>query len=643
MPRRLLPLFLGILSCARAAPAAPPMTPEPVPERREVTITPALPDVPPVDGPLDIQVVYPGANAIVDAGDSTFLFGSVGSGRAALSINGAPVRVWPNGAWLAWIRLPADPEPRLELVARRGRDSARLVRAVRRTPRFRPPSQGLWVDTTSFAPVGRVWWPGNEPLPISVRASENASVRLRLPDGQSIPLGAVPAETAVREGVRAFDRDPSNVATETNRGLYTGALLNIPVGAPLGALTAAGNGASAGATLEVARNGDTVRVRWPIQLSLTAAPFPWVELHDDPMRRTDIDGITYGRALPEGTYHWFFPAGTRARATARIGDDVRLRLSERSDAWVARSDVTALAVGSAMGLATVGSITATPAKDRVTLRIPVGWRVPFQVEERDDGVTLVLYSSVGDVNWIRHGETVGMLRDIRWRQRESDVVEITSTLDGPLWGYRAHWDRNDLLLELRPRPGIDPSHPFQGITIVVDPGHPPLGARGPTGLDEAEANLGIALDLERMLQAEGARVLLTRRDPGPVELWPRVHFADSVNADLLVSIHNNALPDGINPFTNNGSSVFYFHPRGLVLARAIQKELGRRLPLRDLGVARGDLALVRGTWMPSVLVEGMFLMVPDQEAALRSSAGREAYADAVRAGIRAFLAGDNVR
>jgi N-acetylmuramoyl-L-alanine amidase len=143
-----------------------------------------------------------------------------------------------------------------------------------------------------------------------------------------------------------------------------------------------------------------------------------------------------------------------------------------------------------------------------------------------------------------------------------------------------------------------------------------------------------------LLQGEGARVLLTRRDENPVELWPRVRFADSVNADLLVSIHNNALPDGVNPFTNNGSSVFYFHPRGLPLARAIQKELGRRLPLRDLGVARGDLALVRGTWMPSVLVEGMFMLVPEQEAALRSPAGREAYADAVRAGIRAYLAGD---
>ena len=52
----------------------------------------------------------------------------------------------------------------------------------------------------------------------------------------------------------------------------------------------------------------------------------------------------------------------------------------------------------------------------------------------------------------------------------------------------------------------------------------------------------------------------------PVDLWPRVALAESAGAELLVSIHNNALPDGINPFTNNGTSVFYNQPRSVPLA-----------------------------------------------------------------------------
>jgi N-acetylmuramoyl-L-alanine amidase len=619
------------------------MIPEPVTERREVVIPATLPEVPAVDGPLEIKVVYPSPGGTIDAGDSTFAFGSTGTGRATLTVNGTPVRVWPNGSWLAWVRLPPESESRLDIVAKRDRDSVRTSLAVRRASRFHAPSKGLWVDTTSFSPAGKVWWPATEPLPLSVRASENATLRLRLPDGRAIALGSTPGQTGVSDAIRAFDRDTANMRTAERRDLYTGAIVGATIGTPLGPITnGTGSGTSGDATLEVARGGDTLRVRWPLQLTTLSAPYAWVETDDDRARKGNTDRITYGRALSGGTYHWFFPNGTRAPASARVGDDIRLDLADRTRAWVALDDVKPLA-SAALGPATVGSITATPGMDRVTIRIPLGWRVPFQVEEQDDGVSLLLYSSVGDVNWIRYGETRGLLRDIGWSQKESDIVEVTARLTTRLWGYRTRWEGNDLVLELRPQPDLSLERPLQGLTIVVDPGHPPVGARGPTGLTEAEANLGVALVLERLLTDEGARVLLTRRDAKPLDLWPRVRFADSVDAHILISIHNNALPDGVNPFTNNGSSVFYFHSRAIPLARAIQSELGKRLPLRDLGIARGDLALVRGTWVPSVLVEGMFMLIPEQEAALRTDAGRFAYADAVRAGIRRFLDTRNVR
>ncbi|MBA3258577.1 MAG: N-acetylmuramoyl-L-alanine amidase, partial [Gemmatimonadales bacterium] len=190
---------------------------------------------------------------------------------------------------------------------------------------------------------------------------------------------------------------------------------------------------------------------------------------------------------------------------------------------------------------------------------------------------------------------------------------------------------------VRRPPAIDEGDPLRGRLIAVDPGHPPAGATGPTGLREAEANLGVALELRRLLEAAGAKVLMTRTGDTPLDLWPRIALAEAAGAELLISVHNNALPDGINPFTNNGSSVYYNHPRSAPLARAIQEELVRRLGLRDLGFGRGDLALVRGTWMPAVLTEGLFMMLPEQEAALRSERGRRAYAVAVLDGIRRYL------
>jgi N-acetylmuramoyl-L-alanine amidase len=173
--------------------------------------------------------------------------------------------------------------------------------------------------------------------------------------------------------------------------------------------------------------------------------------------------------------------------------------------------------------------------------------------------------------------------------------------------------------------------------VVVDAGHPPAGATGPTGFREPAANLCVALQLERMFKAAGATVLMTRRDSLPVDLGYRPIFADSADADLLVSIHNNALPDGVNPFTNQGTSVYYNQPRSLAWARPVEAALVRRLGIPELGVGRGDLALVRPTWMPSILTEGMFMCIPEQEAALRSVSGQRLYAQAVYDGTLAFL------
>jgi N-acetylmuramoyl-L-alanine amidase len=61
------------------------------------------------------------------------------------------------------------------------------------------------------------------------------------------------------------------------------------------------------------------------------------------------------------------------------------------------------------------------------------------------------------------------------------------------------------------------------------------------------------------------------------------------------------------------------------------------LGLRDIGYGRADLALVRPTWMPSVLSETMFMMVPEQEAALRDPAVQERIARAHVRALESFL------
>lgn len=589
-----------------------------------------LPPVPSIGGPLRISVVYPDSTARLDVRDSTFLFGSLGDGRATLRIEGQPIPVAPNGAWLAWIPLPSDTLIRLHLEATTPGDTARIVYPLRRARRFVPPAgKSVWIDSTSFQPAGRVWWPRDEFLPLSVRASEGARVVLQLPGRRAIPLTADSSAEPVPEAIRAFDRDPANLVRPVRADRYRGLLRGIEIADP-----PARRAGPAGPLLLAIRGRDTARMVWPLHLTLLDTLPVVVELDPDPDRTGASDGLTKGRTVPGGTYTWFFPAGTRARVRGRINDDLRIALSRSGEAWVPAREARP---ASGPTEAVVGSITLSPRPDRVVARIPVGVRLPYQVVEEANRLSLLLYGGRSDVNWLRYGRDDSLVALVTTRQAAADELEVRFDLTLPVWGYRARWEGTDLLFEIRRPPAIAARRPLAGLTIALDPGHPPLGATGPTGFLEAEANLLVAQQLAPLLEREGARVVLTRTDARPVALAARVARADSAGADLLISLHNNALPDGVNPFANHGTSVFYNHPRALPLARAIQRRLVALTGLPDLGVARGDLALTRATWMPAVLTEGMFLMIPEQEAALRSAEGRRLYALAVLEGVRSFL------
>jgi N-acetylmuramoyl-L-alanine amidase len=200
-------------------------------------------------------------------------------------------------------------------------------------------------------------------------------------------------------------------------------------------------------------------------------------------------------------------------------------------------------------------------------------------------------------------------------------------------------------VRVRRPPALDAADPLRGRRIVVDPGHPPAGATGPTGLHEAEANLAIALRLAERLRARGAEVILTRTGAGPlvsatssaVELRARADLAVRADADLMVSIHNNAFGEGANPWRAHGTSVYWFHPFAAPLARALQREILRETGIRDIGALQGNLAMARPTWVPSVLTESLFMPIPEQEAALRDPGFLDRLAEAHVRGIEAFL------
>ena len=598
-----------------------------------------LPPIPAVDGPLALTVVYPPADGPrLGARDSTFIFGSTGSGRATLTVDGTRILVAPDGAFLAWLPLPDDSVATFHLEARKDGEVAASDLRVRLPPRFSPPPQTLWLDAPSLEPRGAVWAQSGEPIRVSARAASGAAAEVVLPDGRVFPLAP---DSSALAAYGPFERRPGRLAPQPVMR-FTGTIPAVPLGAPLppvGTPAVPPDTATvAAAVVVVWRDADTVRAPLPARVSLLDAAAPAVVVLDDTVKAEQLRGTVIGAPTPHGTYHWFFLDGTRAAVDGRVGDQLRLRLSARSVAWVAQADVAAvLPAGTPAPRTRVRLVRLTPGDSSIAARFTLDERVPFRVDEDARSLTVRLYGAASDLDFVQYGGTDPLVERVNWAQPSADECTVTFDLGAATFGWRTRWDGNDLVLEIRRPPRVDPTRPLAGRTIAVDPGHPPQGATGPTGLREQDANLAVALELRDLLEREGARVVMTRTADTALGLYERAAIADRANAEILVSIHNNALPDGVNPFVNNGTTVYYFHPRAARLAMLTEQALVGEMGLPNLGAARGNLALARDTWMPAILTEGAFLMIPEQENALRTPAFQEAYARGVALGIQAYL------
>lgn len=181
--------------------------------------------------------------------------------------------------------------------------------------------------------------------------------------------------------------------------------------------------------------------------------------------------------------------------------------------------------------------------------------------------------------------------------------------------------------------------------VVIDAGHGgnDPGAIGPNGVKEKQINLEIARIIEILAMGDpDIRIVLTRRSDQTVALKARTDLANRLQASLYVSIHSNAHNDprvqGIETLVADKSD----HPMyssSLQLARAIQQQIMSRLSpmgMPNRGVKRQPL-YIRWAEMPSVIVESGFVTNPDGERQLLSPWYQVQIAEAVLAGIKAYL------
>lgn len=137
------------------------------------------------------------------------------------------------------------------------------------------------------------------------------------------------------------------------------------------------------------------------------------------------------------------------------------------------------------------------------------------------------------------------------------------------------------------------------------------GKRSPAGEYEWDFNNKVVLSfIEAMNKYENVEV---RRYDDPsghtdVPLRTRTNKANAWGADIYISFHHNANTakwgnwTGTETFTYTGAQ-----PKSTQLAKCVHKEMLKAYGLRDRGIKKMNLHIVRETKMPAILVEGGFM------------------------------------
>ena len=188
---------------------------------------------------------------------------------------------------------------------------------------------------------------------------------------------------------------------------------------------------------------------------------------------------------------------------------------------------------------------------------------------------------------------------------------------------------------------------LDGKVIVIDPGHGGTAAtdsyrQGPTGEREEWIDLRVGLILKELLEAKGAKVLMTRTSDVFVSLADRSKLAVDNKADFFVSIHHNATADSSVNFP-----IIYYHglassnKAGLNFSKELAKNLVKYMYKTKVPVSivsdftvfsSAGSSVLRGTYgIPGVLAEASLFTNPEEESRLKQKEHNynEAFAFAV--------------
>lgn len=210
------------------------------------------------------------------------------------------------------------------------------------------------------------------------------------------------------------------------------------------------------------------------------------------------------------------------------------------------------------------------------------------------------------------------------------------------------------LLQLKKNTITTNATPSTQKVIVLDAGHgkPDEGAVGLYGTTEEAINLEITLNLQRLLEQSGSKVILTRSDENGIyttnsekikdkkisDIKNRVEIGNTDGVDIFVSIHLNKYSDSVY----SGWQTFYQknNEESQKLATCIQEGLNKEITEtinNRTPLPLSDIYIMEHVKAPTVTVECGFLSNEKEVKQLQDTEYKKRLAWGIFMGIQEYF------
>ena len=535
--------------------------------------------------------------------------------NSTVTINGKSLKVYPSGAFCDLMDLTVG-ENWFTIISRseQGDTISRSFLIIRTKPVETTRPDSLLIEDTMMEPSVNLWLNEGDILKVQIKGTPNCKATFM----DSIPMRELPiSETNGIGGIY--------------RGIYkvkaTDSAKEIPISFRLEARPEPGRRDS---------TGKSVTKQSSAKVSFMSNEFPLVGI-----TKGERPFLNFGLGTDRlgGAKLAFIDPGIKLAITGKVGNQYRVALSDNQIAWIPENFIDLLPSGTYPPFSLTGSwnVYGDDKYDYVT--VSLNDKLPYASFQEVDPARIIIdiFGAVSNTNWITQQVTAREIKNVYYTQPEKNVFRIIIELKHKqVWGYKISYIGNNLVIRIKHQPE---KLRFKNLTFIIDAGHggSDNGALGSTGAKEKEINLATAYHLKRLLEAKGAKVLMTRESDTTISMSDRLKKILQSDADILISIHANSVGFSSNPEESKGVSTYYKYICYRPLSTAILTEI-LKTGISSFGnVGSFNFSLNSLTEIPNALVELAFMSNPEDEMKLLDDGFRRTLAKRIRDGIEEFL------